>query len=142
MKSLPVDWEAGFFYLAHRKLGGATNGRFRVEWAKRAGAPTPSFKLPPGLQITLGNGLSAIDWTARKTSEPEDGELNTAKGVLDWKCKFNQVVVPHFNSKLGWVRRYLSSKELGVRLDFPGTRPSLLSEEQLRMLAETEVPGQ
>ena len=139
--NLPADWEAGRFHLAHQKLGGATNGRFQVEWAQRIGSPTPDFKLPPGHKITLGNVVTARDWSGSEAAEPKEEEVNTAKGVLHWKWKFSHVVVPHLNAKLGWVKRYLSAKELGACLDFPGTRAALLSEEELKILARTELPG-
>ena len=140
-ESLPADWEAGMFYLAHRKLGGATNGRFQVEWAQRSGSATPDFNLPPSHKITLGNVVTARDWSGWEAAEPKEEEINTAKGALHWERKFNQVVVPHINAKQGWVKRHLSSKELGVCLDFPGTRTALLSDEELKTLAASELPG-
>ena len=129
------------FYLAHRKLGGATNGRFQVEWAKRIDTTTPCFRAPPGHKITLGNVVTARDWSGWQTVEPKEEEINTAKGALHWERKFNQVVVPHINVKQGWVKRHLSPKELGVCLDFPGTRTALLSDEELKTLAASELPG-
>ena len=139
--NLPVNWEAGTFQLAHKFLGGATNGRFQVEWARPNSVPTPVFISPPGLQIKLGNVLSPFDQFAFEAQEPDEGDINTSKGLLNWKRKTDQVVVPHLYKKDVWVRRWLSQKELGVSLDFPGTRMSRLEEHQLKLLTNSEIPG-
>ena len=119
--NLPANWEAGTFQLAHKFLGGATNGRFQVEWARPNNVPTPVFISPPGLQIKLGNVLSSTVLGAFEAPEPEEGAINTAKGLLSWQWKRRAVVVPHLYKQNVWVKRRLSPKELAVSLDFPGT---------------------
>ena len=140
--NLPADWEAGTFNLAHKILGGATNGRFQVEWARPNTVPTPGFISPPGFKIKLGNAISSRDSSPWEVPEPEEGALNTSKGLLNWKWRTSGVVVPNPWNKGAWVKRRLTPKELGEALDFPATRTSRLSKEELGTLASTErVPG-
>ena len=140
--NLPADWEAGTFNLAHKILGGATNGRFQVEWARPNNVPTPCFRSPPGCRSKLANVISARESTPWEVPEPEDDALNTSKGLLNWKRRTNEVVMPNPWNRGAWMKRRLTPKELGEALDFPGTRTSLLSKKELGALAMTEaVPG-
>eukprot|EP00536_Pseudo-nitzschia_multiseries_P001613 jgi/Psemu1/3728/gm1.3728_g len=69
------------------------------------------------------------------------GELNSAKGVLNWNNKFNRVKVPHLYKRDQWILQNLTTKELALCLDFLGNQVSACSQDIILDLLKTEVPG-
>jgi hypothetical protein len=58
--------------------------------------------------------------SGRQVDPPFDTRvLQAAGGLLDWKSRTEEVVVPTVYSKSKWVRRKLIPKELGAALDIP-----------------------
>jgi hypothetical protein len=140
---LPVGWKGYTSYtLCHTSLGGVTNGRFLVEVRTRS-IPKRSVQLaPPSVSGKLGEALYMKEG-GQNVPIGDIGELNTASGILDWRHmkKGGKVKTPLIYYKIGWVERSMSVQEMARVLDFPVARTSRMTDKQLKILTDREIPG-
>jgi hypothetical protein len=70
------------------------------------------------------------------------GKLNTASGTLDWRHmkKGGKVKTPLIYYKIGGVERSMSVQETARVSDFPGTRTSRMTDKQIKILTDNEIP--
>jgi hypothetical protein len=140
---LPVGWKGYTSYtLCHTSLGGVANGRFLVEVRTRS-IPKRSVQLaPPSVSGKLGEALSMKEG-GRTVPIADIGELNTASGILDWRHmkKGGKVKTLSIYYKIGGVERSMSVQETAQVLDFPGTRASRMTDKQIKILTDSELPG-
>jgi hypothetical protein len=123
-------------------LGGVTNGRFMVEVRTRSIPTRPVQLIPPSVLGKLGVALSMKEG-GRNVPIRDNGELNTASGILDWRHmkKGGKVKTPSIYYKIGGVERSMSVQEIARVLDFPGTRTSRMTDKQIKILTDSEIPG-
>jgi hypothetical protein len=71
------------------------------------------------------------------------GKLTTASGILYWRHmkKGGKVKTPPIYYKVGGVERSMSVQETARVLDFPGTRTSRMTDKQIKILTDSEIPG-
>eukprot|EP00978_Attheya_sp_CCMP212_P038956 scaffold198227_cov75-Attheya_sp.AAC.3 len=96
-----------------------------MPWRKAFYDRNQEFTPDPTVTGTLHR---VIDPTVsgRQVDPPFDlTELQVAGGLLDWKRRSEEVVVPTVFSKSKWVKRRLIPKELGSALDTPSDVISL-----------------
>ena len=67
--------------------------------------------------------------------------LNTARGLLQYKKRFDKVCVSTVYSKDKWAVRKLSDTELVDVLDLPGRMRKKMNSRQLAQLSQLKVPG-
>eukprot|EP00978_Attheya_sp_CCMP212_P008743 scaffold20529_cov53-Attheya_sp.AAC.4 len=137
-------WTLGNAAYNHEKLGGLTNltSTSRMAWRKEFYDRNQAFSPDPTVTGTLHR---VIDPTVsgRQVDPPFDRtELQVAGGLLDWKRRSEEVVVPTVFSKSKWVKRRLLPKELGSALDIPSDVISLgeRSGKLKRWCREVRVP--
>jgi hypothetical protein len=103
---VPQGWLLESHALKHNELGGVTNGGFRCRIARRITASPLEWPSDPlavssylhqVIDPTLGGVLS------EQEPEHEERALNTASGLLDWKDRFEKVLVPTVYSKHKWA---------------------------------------
>jgi len=109
-------WKWEMVSVAHRFVGGATDGVFCIGCCHKVNAKP--FKFESHDFVLEGTLRDIIDTTvgfgSRKRSHEEisDGEPNTHLGVLDWKRRnTNTVVVPTVYDKTKLVTKKLTSHE-------------------------------
>jgi hypothetical protein len=74
--------------------------------------------------------------------EFENRELNTASGLLDWKKRFDRVLLPTvWYSKVKWAKRRLHPKELLSALDVPADVQSKITVGLAHRFTEMPIPG-
>jgi hypothetical protein len=142
-QSLPEGWTSYQSYkLCHTELGGVTNGRFTVEVRSRCELTSSVQVLPPRVSGKLGEALSMMEG-GRNVALGNKGDSNTASGILDWRHmkKAGKVKTPSIYYKDGGVERTISVQEMTRILDFPGTRTRQMTDQQLKILTDTEIPG-
>jgi hypothetical protein len=71
----------------------------------------------------------------------KERQLNTASGHLDWKHRFDKVVVPTVYSKVNWAKRRLHFKELLSALDVPSSVQSKITIGMAQAFTDLPVPG-
>ena len=137
---VPSSWKVGSIYLEHNKLGGVTGGGFQIEWASPIEAPDVEFIYPPGLSVKLGE---AVDRSLKgvPTEAPVPNQWNSSLGLLRWRQRFQEVVVPYSYRPNLWTSRSLSPKEMCSVLDFPPDRVKELTPVEMHDLTVDEVPG-
>jgi hypothetical protein len=84
---------------------------------------------------TLGGALSEL------APEFEERALNTASGHLDWKRRFDKVLVPTVYSKTKWARRRLHPKEILRALDIPADVQDAITAGIVEYFVQMPVPG-
>lgn len=140
-QNIPADWKNGSVMVSHEKLGGVTTGKFKIEWVCRKNSPAPKFVFPPAIKANLRQVLSTSDPSGGPSAEPKLNQLNSSKGLLNWKQKWVPIVGPHLYRKNSWVTRMLSRKEKCDILDIPNVRSLKLSQEEMEKLVNHEIPG-
>ena len=137
---VPDSWKVGSIYLDHKDLGGVTSGGFHIEWASPMEVADVAFTYPPGLSINLEQ---VVDRTLKgtPTEEPGENQWNSSRGLLRWRQRFQNVVVPYTYRPNVWTLRTLSGNELCEALDFPAERVKHLKPLELHALTREEVPG-
>ena len=73
--------------------------------------------------------------------EVSKGQLNSYKGLLEWKKRFEKVIVPTVYFKQDWVHRQLEEKELVNVLDAPGSRTTDMDTTSKKLLFNLKIPG-
>lgn len=73
--------------------------------------------------------------------EFEERHLNTASGHLDWKRRFDEVLVPTVYSKVQWAKCKLHSKELLSALDVLSSVQSKITSGTAHLFMELPIPG-
>ena len=138
--AIPASWKVGSIYLEHKDLGGVTSGGFQVEWASPREAPEVHFVYPPGLSINLGQVVNR-KLKGRPTGAPTPNQWNSSMGLLRWRHRFQEVVVPYTYRANVWTSRELCPQELCEVLDFPAERVKGLNPTQVYDLTREQVPG-
>ena len=138
--SVPNSWKVGSVYLKHDELGGVTSGSFQIEWASPKETPDPEFVYPPGLSLKLGQVVNR-KLKGIRTVEPTPSQVNSSLGLLRWRQRFQEVVVPYSYRPNVWTSRCLSPEEMAEVLDFPPERVKKLSQPEIHDLTVDEVPG-
>lgn len=137
----PPGWTFRREHVHHEQLGGVTNGVFEVWIGLRMDIGSLEWDAKTE---AISNWLAqVIDPTLQgKRIQVEDRPmLNSAKGRLDWKNRWGLVKVPTVFSRIEWVQRALSLKEMANALDLPGPRIRRMQPDELRQLTRIEMPG-
>ena len=136
----PEGWEYGSYILKHNAIGGVTNQSYLVRWRIRPGCRKPVFSFPPNpSNCTLKRCLVGATLKGAQAAEPPENKLNTEKGLM-MRSKMSEDVV--VRSVFGsWMKRKLSTQEQANILDFPVDRAVEMTDEELLVLIEKEIPG-
>ena len=117
------EWCVEVVTVAHEKLGGASDGIFRIGYCRKRGVNPIVVKEE---DIRMGGDLidvvdKRLSYGKRKRSceEAKDGELNTIKGILSWKKRRKVVHVPTVYDNKNLVSRSLSKGEFYQVIDIP-----------------------
>lgn len=140
-RRVPDAWSVKGATIGHEKLGGVTNGRFKIWYAVPPGATLPEWSARKGLSNTLCQVLKTTEKTRRWVPPPEDGELNSGLGLLEWNERHGLIKAPSVFRKDRWALRLLTPKEKENVLDFPESRGVLLTEVERNRLLTSEIPG-
>ena len=138
--SIPASWKVGSVYLEHNQLGGVTSGGFQIEWASPREVPDVQFVYPPGLSLKLDQVVDRLV-KGVPSKAPLPNQWNSSLGLLRWRQRFQDVVVPYSYRPNVWTSRRLSPKEMASVLDIPPDRVTKLNLEELHDLTVDEVPG-
>ncbi|KAI2508968.1 hypothetical protein MHU86_5463 [Fragilaria crotonensis] len=140
-----VGWRIHRRSISHAAIGGVTDGIFSVFLASRVEEDVGWCIPATGVRATLSRvvdptkGGRAVDPPVATTGSVE--ARNTARGLLEWKKRFDKVCVPTVYSKDKWAVRKLSDTELVDVLDLPGTMRKRMNSGQLAQLSKLKVPG-
>ena len=138
----PAGWSVKCTRLKHDQLGGVTTGEFRSYVAIPPGEELLAMQTSQGLNNTLGQIISPMEKCFTWVNEPDQGAVNTGKGLLKWTERFAPVVTPSVFKPNAWGLRKLTVHELASALDFPSTRTDAMTDpEVLRKLTKSEMPG-
>ena len=138
----PAGWSVKCTRLKHEQLGGVTTGEFRSYVAIPPGEELLAMQTSQGLNNTLGQIISPMEKCFTWVNEPDQGAVNTGKGLLKWTERFAPVVTPSVFKPNAWGLRKLTVHELASALDFPSTRTDAMTDpEVLRKLTKSEMPG-
>ena len=122
----------------HHEVGGVTNSACSICVISREDA-IADWSLPATVQASLGDVLG-VTLPGFPCSVPSEGEANTFKGILDWKARGNPIIADTVFGD-GGVKRKMTTRELASALDFPEDRTDCMTEENLHLLTNTEIPG-
>ena len=119
----PVGWRVQTLSFRHPELGGVTDGVFHV----RVGSRTELNPRPPravvGVSPTLRQVLNpTISGEPLQGDGPGAGDINTARGLLGWSRRRDNVVAASVFPQSPWVIRPLTNDEFLAAMDVPATR--------------------
>ena len=142
-RSAPVGWTSFTRVFDHARLGGVTDGRFVMGYAIHGGSelacgrsaePFPNFVRQVWNPTVAGRAVPIPD--AGTSSE------DTTRGLLTWKTRATAFVAgPTVFSRVNWVTRRLTTRELADTLDMPADKFKDASPEWQCVLAAQKVPG-
>ena len=124
--------------IKHSTVGGVTTGVFFVLTFAREKVKA-DWDLPDTITRSLGD---ALDSTIQgdPCPLPDEGCPNSYLGLLSWKMKKEKVVANTVFHE-GAVRRMITPLEWSRVMDFPYDKALRMTEENLLLLKDAEVPG-
>jgi len=139
--TLPDGWiEKHRYSIFHHEVGGVTNGEFQVDiWTKNCKHPIVPIT-QPNVSGNLGEALDNLQ-NGSEVDPPVKGEVNSSKGLLEWSNRAGKIRTTSVYRPGKGVRRSMTSREKARVLDFPEERARRMTEEELPLLIEHEIPG-
>jgi hypothetical protein len=96
---------------------------------------------PPDVSAKLGSALGGLENGREVDKPPEEGKPNSAAGILDWKSRSGDIhTTTVFRPGKGVIRK-MTVREKGRVLDFPDTQTMRMTDEEINILIESEIPG-
>jgi hypothetical protein len=140
--TLAEGWRHEHAYvIQHDEVGGVTNGKFQVDIRSR-NCPQPIVPFyPPGVSSKLGSALGGLENGREVNEPPEEGKLNSAAGILEWKNRSGEIHTTTVFRPGKGVLRKMTVREKGRVLDFPDTRTMRMTDEEINILIGSEIPG-
>ena len=145
-KIAPEGWVPAVRRLDHARLGGVTDGQFMFGYAVRS---TSSARV--GRSETMFPNYLRQIWNptenGRLIAIPDEdekvcGTKVTTRGLLPWKARREVYVCgPTVFSKIKWVSRKLTRRELADAVDLPAVEFKKASAEWQDELTRMSVPG-
>lgn len=140
-RRVPETWKVKGTVVRHDRLGGVTNGAFKIWYAVPERVETPILRSSIGLKNTLCQVLKPTEEARKWVTIPTEGELNTGLGLLRWGNLDGLIKAPSVFRKEHWASRLLTRDEKQNVLDFPESRSILLPECLRETLLQSEIPG-
>jgi len=143
----PDGWSPQLRRLDHARLGGVTDGQFMFGYGVRSTSAVQvgrSETMFPNELRQVWNSTESGRLVSIPSEEDNGSDQVTTRGLLPWKGRREVYVVgPTVFSKLKWVSRRLTKRELADAVDLPAVEfkraPSAWQEELIRMDAPGKV---
>ena len=145
-KTVPKGWLLTVRRLDHAQLGGVTDGRFMFGYATRATSAARvgrSETMFPNYLRQIWNPTESGRLIAIPDEEEVDGTRRvTTRGLLPWQDRRDVYVCgPTVFSKIKWVSRKLTRRELADAVDLPAVEFKKAPAEWQDELTRMSVPG-
>ena len=142
-RNAPEGWKSFTRVFFHARLGGVMDGWFLVGYAIRSGADVEcqnSAELFPNFYAQIWR--PTVSGRAVKIPSPDEPTGNTTQGLLLWATWASAFVAgPMLFSKVNWVKRRLSVRELADAVDMPADKFKQSTPEWQAVIATQSVPG-
>jgi hypothetical protein len=127
---------------SHQRLGGVTNGDYKIYIALRNGTPHElQFSQRIAAKTRLSHVLDAVPPGSRcpipLIGAPPLGQ--DRDGMLHWNRRLHTIEAPTVFTKLFWVKRKLTIKELCSVLDLPSSEASRPNTKE--WIGDISMPG-
>jgi hypothetical protein len=139
----PLDgWTCSVQSFSHQKLGGVTNGVFKIYIACRKGTSQGlQFPQRVSAMTRLSHVLDAVP-SGSRCPIPSNGAPPLGQdhdGMLHWNRRLLSIEAPTVFTKLFWVKRKLTIKELCSVLDLPSSEASRPNTKE--WIGDITMPG-